>query len=100
MSTSLDCRTAASRLGANGGLLSGGPGTLRPPSTATVLLWQAGRELAWLEGGERARRLVLNFNAARRNADRLPASVTWLRWANRQEQPHECRGQAAPSLRR
>jgi len=60
------------------GLLSGGPGTLRPPSTATVLLWQAGRELAWLEGGERARRLVLNFNAARSNADRLPAFVVLL----------------------
>lgn len=60
------------------GFLAGGPGPLTPPANATVLLWQENRELAWLEGEEGARRLVLNFDAARSNADRLPAFVVLL----------------------
>ncbi|HLP09895.1 MAG TPA: BatA domain-containing protein [Opitutaceae bacterium] len=60
------------------GFLAGGAGPLQPPAAATVLLWQENRELVWLEGGEDSRRLVLNFDAARSNADRLPAFVVLL----------------------
>ena len=60
------------------GFLAGGPGALKPPATATVLLWQENKELVWLEGAEGARRLVLNFDAARSNADRLPAFIVLL----------------------
>ena len=43
-----------------------------------MLLWQDNKELAWLEGAEGARQLVLNFDAGRSNADRLPAFVVLL----------------------
>lgn len=60
------------------GLISGGPAGLVPPAGATVLLWQGGRELVWLEQTATVSRLALNFDVARSNAARLPAFVVLL----------------------
>jgi len=63
------------------GLLGPGAGRLVAEPADEVLLWQAGRPLAWMRSGgaNQGGQLVLNFDWAAGNASRLPATVLLVR---------------------
>jgi hypothetical protein len=57
------------------GLLGSGAAEVTLTEGDQALVWQSGRPLLYLREREGARQMVLNFDFARSNADRLPAVV-------------------------